>query len=394
MTDKNELNSDAPVLRQASRNHRTLVFVVTALATFLMICLLWPLNMNGYQCEALIEFENSEQGASLVKTELPTVLGNVLSTKSMAGHLESIEDTGSGLSPLLVTEDWDAISKRINIGYREGNTNRPPQLRIVLQGHGRAGEAEFVERLTAEIARQLALATERGGTIATGANSTARTLERAGWLVDQIEEGLASARNQTAALATHAVSSDQESSFRNVSHVREIRRPEIDSLHQTLDSVDVASLRGVIHDIKTSQGISNGVVRFDAGNVSSHPVGAIPDAASLLLAGMLSLLVGGIIGLNALPFSDPGFRDADDVATHLGVPVVATLGSTSTQDTNKARNTEPGWANRVFRISGSFIAFVIVAGFSFWLTSDEVRQSFNESWFHGFARIVWNLTGV
>jgi hypothetical protein len=68
---------------------------------------------------------------------------------------------------------------------------------------------------------------------------------------------------------------------------------------------------------------------------------------------------------------------------------------------NSEPSTEPeqpsvwtNWANRTVRVCGTILAAIAILGVGFWLTSTEVQDSMAEGWFHGFARIVWKLSGA
>ncbi len=395
MIDNHEINSDAPVLRLASRRHRILAFFATSVAAFLLISLSWPLNMQGYRCEALIEFDSQVEGSALVETQLPSVLRTVMEPAAMSRRLDQLDSTVARSSRLLSPENIEAISRRVSVGFRDSMGSSAAQLRVVFAGTGQPDEAEFTRSLASEIAGRLAVAAEPDGDLGSSVAGRHRRLDQAHWLVDQIEEGVASAKNQTAELVQFSQSANHASAFKSVGHVRRINHPTIDSLHQTLESVDIHSLRGVINQMDESRTTSDvGPVRFDPQRVDSRPVGAVPDSASLMLASLVSLFMGGVVAWNVRPFTETGFDNVDQVANQLGVPVVATLASDPSLTTPAATSVDPGWANRVFRGSGTVIVAITVLGAGFWLTSPAVRQSFGESMFHGFARIVWIFTGA
>ena len=101
-----------------------------------------------------------------------------------------------------------------------------------------------------------------------------------------------------------------------------------------------------------------------------------------------------MVALNIHPFEEPGFENVDDVTEKLGVPVIGTLENGQSLVENHETPWQTNWANQTVRICGTVIAVIAILGMVFWLTSSEVRTSFGESWFHGFARIVWNLAGA
>ena len=390
MNTTNDYPQDAPVLRQASRKRSLIAFLVTSLAAFLMIGLTWPLTMKGYQSEGLIEFENQQVASTLVNNDLPTALRSALHPTAMRNRLEQMGTDSSRLNAGNVEE----LHRRISVGFRDGSSTQKPSLRVVLVGKGTADEARFIESFVSDLAMRLEVA----AVAITRADGTARTPSRpvyqAQWLVNQIEEGLTSAKTQTAHLMAHNSAHYGASTFRNVGHVKEQATTGMDSLHRTLESVDVSSLRGVIEQLeKNGVQQSTGLVRFDANRIASRPVGAVPNAASLMLAGLVSMILGGVVAWNLQPFADQGFESVDDVANQLGVPVVGTLNVDPPAIVDVEQPLLNLWANRAVRLSGTVLAAIAILGVGFWLTSAEVRDSFGESWFHGFARIVWKLSG-
>ena len=394
MNNTHDYPQDAPVLREASRNRCLIAFLVTSLAAFLLIGLTWPLSMHGYQSEGMIEFENQQVASSLIKDALPSVLRSVMNPTAIMSRVDNIQSNSGRKCSLFDAANPEEILGRISIGFRDQSQARKPRLRIVLSGKGTADEARFIQSFASDVAMRL----EHAANATLAVDSTNATdnppIQQAEWLVDQIEEGLTSARTQTAQLMTYQHTPDQGTTFRKVGHISEPSTPNMDSLHQTLESVDVASLRGVIEQFKESESQGNtGLVRFNADSVNNHPVGAVPDAASLMLAGLFSVVLGGVVAWNIHPFTDPGFETVDDVSRQLGVPVIGTLKGEQLSTEVDEKPLWNNWANRAVRINGTILAAIAILGIGFWLTSAEVRNSFGESWFHGFARIVWKLSG-
>ena len=162
-----------------------------------------------------------------------------------------------------------------------------------------------------------------------------------------------------------------------------------------MESVDVASLRGVINQFKQDQNQDYmSLVRFDADSVTNQPLGATPDPASIMIAGLLSVVLGGVVALNIRPFVEQGFETVDDVTLQLGVPVVGALHGNESSVEEEETPQSTNWANRTVGICGTVLAAIAILGIGFWLTSAEVRDAMSESWFHGFARIVWKLSGA
>jgi len=389
----NEYNPDAPVLRQASRNRGLLAFLITSSAVFMLISLWWPLSMRGYRSEGLIEFENQEVASMLVTNELPNILRSVMNPTAMSLRLEQNRLTSKGDSRLLNSGNLDEIYRRISVGFRDATQTQKPGIRVVLSGSGATDEAKFIRTFTTDIAARLDYASNSARDSESNVAMNHHPIDQAHWLVNQIEEGLTSARAQTAQLMTHA-HPNSGATFRAVGHVREISNPNIDSLHQTLESVDVASLRGVIQKFEENPKHGNaGLVRFDADSVANVPIGAVPSSASMILAGLLSIAIGGVVAWNIRPFAGQGFESVGDVTDRLGVPVIGTLRAEPSVEIEDEPNLYATWANRAVRISGTVLAAIAILGVGFWLTSAEVRDLFGESWFHGFARIFWKLSG-
>ena len=355
--------------------------------------LAWPLTMKGYRSEGLIEFENQEVASSLVNNELPAALRSVMSPTAMNSRLERIRSRTGGESNLPGAGNIDEVYRRISVGFRDGSPAQKPSLRIVLSGTGTADEARFIQAFASDLAARLEHAAHAFQVDGIGVTSS-RPINQAHWLVDQIEEGLTSAKTQSAHLMAYSSAHDEGTTFRNVGHIKEQPTTNIDSLHQTLQSVDVSSLRGVIEQFQNDAVEQNaGLVRFDAERVTNLPVGAVPDSASLMLAALASVILGGVVAWNIQPFADHGFENVEDVTQQLGVPVLGTLNVEQQKIDDAEKPFLNLWANRAVKLAGTVLAAIAILGIGFWLTSIEVRDSFGESWFHGFARIVWKLSG-
>lgn len=341
----------------------------------------------------MIEFDNQEVATVLVSNELPGILRSVMNPAAMSYRLEQAQTASSGDSQLLNSGDLDEIYRRISVGFRDATQTEKAGLRVVLSGSGADDEAKFIQSFTTDIAARLDYAANSVRNSNSTVASDHHPIDQAHWLVNQIEEGLASAKNQTAHLMAYG-QPESGSKFRAVGHVREIANPNMDSLHQTLSSVDVASLRGVIEKFKDNQKYENtGLVRFNADSVTNVPVGAVPSPSSMMMAGLLALAFGGVVAWNIRPFAEHGFESVEDLTDQLGVPVIGTLRGESSIETEEETTVQSVWANQAVRISGTVLAAIAILGIGFWLTSVVVRDSFSESWFHGFARIVWKLSG-
>ena len=203
MTITNDNLPDTPVVRQASRNRTLLAFLITSIALFLAIGLTWPLTMGGYQSEGMIEFDNQELASLLANNALPSALKSVMNPDAMANRLAQVRSNTGSRSPIFEAGNIEEIHRRISIGFRDASQYQKSRLRIVYSGSGTADEVRFIRSFTSDVARRLDYAANS----IPGQNSLAtktHPVDQAHWLVDQIEEGLTSARSQTAQLMAYS----------------------------------------------------------------------------------------------------------------------------------------------------------------------------------------------
>ena len=124
------------------------------------------------------------------------------------------------------------------------------------------------------------------------------------------------------------------------------------------------------------------------------PVNGSPGLAGIFLIAFFSIGVGTIVAWNIEPFENRGFDKVESVAKKLGVPIVATIKAKSglgSGDSSVASTAN--WSNRITTWSSLvlFGVFVVVAGFV--LINSEVRESFFENPFYGFANILRIFVG-
>jgi sarcosine oxidase gamma subunit len=365
------------------------------------------LNFQGFRSEALIDLDGRGEvsRSQLVNGQLPPVVNQVLQRDTLISTLAQLEQADSLVSQFLTSGDLNRVSSRLSIGFRNATASRSAQLRVAFDGDGLPDELRFVESIAEQIAQHLAGTQIDSATRPSDRNNvpaqltTYQSLDRAKWLVDQIEEGISAAKDQTVQLVEQAPSVEPTSAMHNVSHVRVVSGRDVNSLHQTLDSVDLASLKGVIGQIQQAPAHKNAADLTVTG-LATKPIGAIPPTGSILLLTMMSLLAGSVIAWNIHPFSEPGFQNADEVADRLGVPIVAmlpasrqTVDHSATSCTANEPSHQTNWANQMVGLASAIVTALGVLLGGFWLLYPTVREGFADSVWHGLARIVWIFVG-
>lgn len=133
---------------------------------------------------------------------------------------------------------------------------------------------------------------------------------------------------------------------------------------------------------------------------SAVPVGAIPSWRELLFLTLASVVFATIVSLAYQPFAEQGFESVEQVGKKLNLPVIATL-----QSRNKFEDiTGPGipaesvkaetpGSNQVVNICKWILFCSLMLTIGFCLVNANIRNSFMDGPFQGFAQIFWTLKG-
>jgi len=222
------------------------------------------------------------------------------------------------------------------------------------------------------------------------------------WEVDQISDQIEQKRTELAELMQPA--RDKESPFQ----VASFRRPE--SAVQPQPGVSVSGLRDAVDSLASIASEATLAAKsagqgpaFSIQSVRStreRPVGAIPPKPHLWLLTLAACAIAGIVAASYQPFASRGFDDVDSVAQRLKTPVVASLDnrhiadeSTGSIAPNDDAAVDLPQANNMVKACEwiLFAGLMLVIGFC--LANADIRNSFMQNPFHGFARIVWVLRG-
>lgn len=406
----------SPMLRSASWRRRTEALVVTSLATFLCGMLIWPLGTRGFdsECRVSITLNSTPQDHQLFHQRLRSVLNQQLGDARVQRAVDLALESQPVSNSALRTSNIDWIREKISVGLRQQNPDQY-QLRLLFTGNGRPEELRLIELLSAEVVRAMRQRSTDALPIASIADRDQR-FEQMEWLLTSIEDALSVAHRQASELAQPTPTlemelQESESMFRNVGHIREVQ-PTAERLCQTIDGIDVATLRQLMKEVKGDSPTTQpaavaatdaqtnraaAITGIEAASARQYPVGAIPGTLQIICFGLLALGVGSVVAVNVQPFAEHGFENAQQIAESLGVPVIGKLAShgehSEAADARDASGQSLPIANRLTLMGGTLVFSILLIAVGFSLIDPEIREGFIQNPFHGFARIVWIFTG-
>ena len=411
------------VVVNAEKFARTRAFVLTSSAVFLLVCLVWPFTVTDYQ--SIIDIPFVGAGSFGDRSELASRIGEMVRAETGGEQFESIVDqieaAGKLHSKTIEFRDYVALRDALHVGVQDNDGRL--RLRLSYEGQGGDDEQELVKILAARISERLSGSvsvaempvSDSGSPVVMSADQRQR-FDEAKWLVSQIELDLDRVTKRLDAMSMQAEelpsSGDKtaaragRSHFRLSSSSRVVSSPATD-LRDTIAAIDVASLKRFLVELENAMSTSAGNLRRSAqpSQVESCqkvgacrckiiPVNGSPGLAGIFLIAFFSIGVGTIVAWNIEPFENRGFDKVESVAKKLGVPIVATIKAKSglgSGDSSVASTAN--WSNRITTWSSLvlFGVFVVVAGFV--LINSEVRESFFENPFYGFANILRIFVG-
>lgn len=217
------------------------------------------------------------------------------------------------------------------------------------------------------------------------------------WEVDQLNEQIQRKQTELASMGGQ----DAASPFR----VASFRKPPESvsgsgAISGLRDAVD--QLASVASEATLAARSSGSGPAFSIQSVTSNeaqPVGAVPSRPHLWLLMLAACGIAGIVCASYHPFAARGFEDVDSVARRLKIPVIASLDNRHVGDESTGAMIpaeDPGelpQANNMVRACEwiLFAGLMLVIGFC--LANADIRDSFMQNPFHGFARIAWVLRG-
>lgn len=220
------------------------------------------------------------------------------------------------------------------------------------------------------------------------------------WSLDlaSMDDQISEKRAQIAALANNSQTS-QSSPFRNASFRSGKSGSGVSASTTTSLRDAVNQLASITSEATMAAKTAGRGPAFSIDSVhgkSVEPVGAIPSSRHLFL---LMLAAGGIAGIVTFayqPFAMKGFESVQNVSKQLKVPVVATLRKEQSQDhgvSGEDSGDELPRANRLVTGCEWILFGVLMLVIGFCLVNADIRNSFFQNPFYGFARIFWVLRG-
>lgn len=416
----NKSNRARTLISRVDRLERIKAFLVTSITVFVLACLIWPLSVTGFRSVGNI---NLDSNTPQTKPQLEKLLVHAVQAEATSENLDAIiseiEATERLQTDAIAQRDYEAIRKAIQIGVNQ--TDQQFTLRVVLDGQGRPDEQRLIDLLTHRVAGRLSVpqrATDfnpldlgvpvRFQTASEFQSNQLESYERADWIIDQLERDLVQIRQSVQSLPDSTGSTpnrnapDQRSQFKLASNARRVNTG-VSHLSDSLDSIDVQSLRSLLTEMKTQledqqnaglPGNTGTPLTIESLNRSkTRPIGGVPARQTLWMIAVLAGLAGSIVTWQFDPFHTRGFKNINELEQKLGIPVLATLRGDRHPVNNSARDKTTRWANRVVNISNQvlFGLFVVVAGFV--ITHSAIRESFFENPFFGIAKMVRLFAG-
>ena len=223
------------------------------------------------------------------------------------------------------------------------------------------------------------------------------------WEVDVINEKIEQKQAELAALSVPK--SNQSSPFRVASFRKQPSvsgsaggTGVVSGLRESVDQL--ASLASEATLVAKSSGRGPAFSVESVFSKEAKPVGAIPPKPHLWLLMLAACGIAGIVVASYQPFASKGFEDVDSVSRKLKIPVVASLDNSHLADESTGAlapagdtATELPQANNMVKACEwiLFAGLMLVIGFC--LANADIRDSFMQNPFYGFARIMWVLRG-
>ena len=392
---------DSPTIQKMLWRKRWQAFAVVSLASFLLISMIWPLATRGYKSRAEIEVDVAKYPAAVeqFKSILDAVVLRNLSENALK---RTVSEVRTDMPGKVIDKLSQAPSIRpmfeISMAPREDSGSFV--LKVQYSGKGTKAENHLLNLITTNVARDF-LANPLAS-MGTGPKRGIQTGQPDGEFLNH--ERLANAQtlrhNANEAIAnleqnvlrTGSVAQGSDSPFMTASTQHQYSSSadsnasaELGKLRQT-----VQELTSMIEHAHDQQSSTNGAI-FSVREVRSksmEPIGCNPKWPSLILLGIFSGLLGVAVAFNFHPFEEKGFQNVSSIASHLGIPVAATLNSELSTEESDTPEVSP-WANTVVSYAELFLFAITIVVLGFCLINSEIREAFTDNLFHGFSRIFW-----
>ena len=390
-------NYDSKTLQKTRFRKSIQAFAVVSLAAFLLMSLVWPMNVSGFINRSTIDIDviKTPQAVATFKDQLRTVVARNTSPEAVSQLVRAVQQTMTGETLQQLASQPD-FSSRINANLLKAHEEGIFRLAISYSGQGTHAESYMLNLLTTNIARDFLAspgAAMGTGTIKVPSASSNQDLvaqsaeltAKAYSMIDNLE----ATRDENSGMGTTS-----STPFLNVSHSRSSMDASADSVSELKQTV--GQLSTLVQDAN-QQAVSNGGVAFSVREVKGKPmtpIGAVPKAPHLLMLAVLAGMLGTIVTVAYRPFDERGFESIDSLSSKLGVPVLATIPKQLSGGTHPADNPETTpLANRLVGYAELTLFAITIVVIGFCILNPNIRQAFAENLYHGFARIFWIFRG-
>ena len=395
------LIKDTPTIQKMLWRKRWQAFAVVSLASFLLISMIWPLATRGYKSRAEIEVDVAKYPAAVeqFKSILDTVVLRNLSENALKRTVNEVRTDMPG-KVIERLSQTPSVRPMFEVSMAPQADNGTFVLKVQYSGKGTKAENHLLNLITTNVARDFL-----ANPLASMGTGPKRNIQNGGQNAEiDNHQRLANAQalrqdaNQTIAnlernvLGTGNVAQGSDSPFMTASSQRQIPSSadsnasvELGKLRQT-----VQELTSMVEHAHDQQSSTNGAI-FSVREVRSRsmvPIGCNPKWPSLILLGIFSSLLGMAVAFNFHPFQEKGFQSVSSIASHLGIPVAATLNSELSAEQTDEQDSSP-WANIVVNYAELFLFAITIIVLGFCLINSEIREAFTDNLFHGFSRIFW-----
>ena len=335
MSDTHSIK-DTPTIQKMLWRKRWQAFAVVSLASFLLISMIWPMATRGYKSRAEIEVDVAKYPAAVdqFKSILDAVVLRNLSENALKRTVREVKaDMPSKVIDKL--SQSPSIRPMFEVSMAPQGDNGSYVLKVQYSGKGTKAENHLLNLITTNVARDF-LANPLAS-MGTGPKRDIHAdeqdsvnherLANAQMLRDHANQAIANLEQNV--LGTGSVARDSDSPFMTASTQRlhsssadSNASVELGKLRQT-----VQELTSMIEHAHDQQSSTNGAI-FSVREVRSksmEPIGCNPKWPSLILLGIFSGLLGVAVAFNFHPFEEKGFQSVSSIASHLGIPVAATL---------------------------------------------------------------------
>lgn len=384
--------NDAPKIR-AMRVRYVMAFVTVAATAFLLLSMCWPISVVKFRSLAVINaapIKSASRTGELSDTDALTLLVECVRLEATPKQIDDlIKETAQQVpirSSLFEYRDFASIGESIQVGVDSRTNDGSKKFILSFDGNGLKDEQRFLSLFSLRVANRLkSVSGIDDGHVAFSLPED--KLERAIWIANQIETDLeeVASRFDNKGHSNFQFASAAKTNSRNF------------DVGASLGSIETDSLKRVLNELKdTADTHTNHTPSLVSVNriseVSVDAVGSAPNWSATILLTLFSTALAGVITYYFDPFGSRGFESVDVVASRLGLPVVATLHGTDTQDTPPSEQRTNGfktrWANHVVDVTTIVLLALMSVVVGFVLIDETVRESFFYHPYDGLTRIV------